>query len=1061
MDVGAWLHGLGLGRYEQAFRDNDIGADLLPRLTAKDLRDIGVRSVGHRRRLLDAIATLDLRIKAASTAIGSAAPAAPKAPRIGVERRQVTVVFVDLVGSTALSGRLDPEDLREAIRAYQDACAAAITCFEGHVAQFLGDGILAYFGWPIAHEDEPDRAVRAALNIVRTVPRLATPADEALAARVGIATGLVVIGDLAGTMHEEAIIGETPNLAARLQQLADPGTIVVAENTRRLLGGRFALADLGAHSLRGFSKPVRAWRVAGERPFEDRFEVRRVAGLAPMIGRRRELALLLDRWRQACRGVGQVMVLVGEPGVGKSRLVEALRDRLRDEPHQSLAFQSSPLHTGTALYPIIAQLEHAAGFNDADDAGARLAKIEALLATSMGDTTDAPMLAGLLGLPTDERYPSSGLTPSQRKERTLEILLAYVETMATQRPVLLVFEDIHWLDPTTLELLGLLVDRAPGLQALAVLTARPEFSAPWASGIQASVLPLSRLDRRQAAALARRVSAKALPDTVLDQVVARADGVPLFVEELTRTVLESGLPMDGDGREAPRESLNHLSVPMTLQDSLMARLDRLASAREVAQMAACIGREFTFDTLAAVATSEAGEMRTALARLVESGIILRHGASSRSYSFRHALVQEAAYASLLKSQRQELHARIAKAAEEHSEKGENPRPEWLAHHFTEAGLIEPAAQRWLEAARRAKNVYANQEAASHLRRCLGVIDASGGKTVPPGVEPYGLEALVMLGDIAGLAGDLEEANRRYDEALATARDPGLRTRIAGKRHRPRSVVRAGARIAFYEHGGGHRPLVFVAPLAYGLAAFQPLVDRLCLEFRIITIDPRGTGASDPLTRPYRLADHVEDVRAVIGELGNGPVIGVGLSRGANLLLRLAHAEPDLFEGLVTVGGPPGEHGPPFFADDYLEALRALAAKGDVVGIVRLHTSRVFSEPATREMRELFVRNRLGLPRETMLSFFDPDPTVDVTSLLGEIAIPVLVTHGSADRLVDFRAAEFLAARLPNARLHAFAGKGHMPLFTAPDDFCEALRDFVRRCGTANWGQDGRAGYWRS
>ncbi len=473
----------------------------------------------------------------------------------------------------------------------------------------------------------------------------------------------------------------------------------------------------------------------------------------------------------------------------------------------------------------------------------------------------------------------------------------------------------------------------------------------------------------------------------------------------------------------------------------MARLDRLAPAKEVAQAASCIGRDFGHELLAAVAPLRGKDLETALERLVDSNLIVRRGAPPvASYSFRHALVQEAAYASLLKSKRQQLHARIARTVEERLPELDAQQPEWVAHHYTEAGLVAPAVDRWLQAGERAKNAHANKEAVSHLRRCLDVIasQAIGSSEL----NAHKLQAVVLLGDLMSLAGDLSEANRYYEQALNLSVDPDTRIQIENKRHRPQFAVRHGARIAFYEHGGGQDTLLFVAPLVYGLAAFQPIVERLCQEFRIVTVDSRGTGASDPLVRPYPLSENANDIRAVIDMLGGGPLIGVGLSQGANLLFRLAHAEPELFEKLVTIGAPP-QLGPPFFSEEGVRRRRELIEKGDFEGAVRLHTSLVFSEPETRELKEMFIQNRLKLSPETILSFFDPNPTVDVTPILADITVPTLVTHGREDQLVQFAAAEFLVARLPNARLYAFEGKGHLPLFTGTDEFCAVLRSFVR------------------
>jgi class 3 adenylate cyclase/pimeloyl-ACP methyl ester carboxylesterase len=1047
MDIRAWLRGLGLERYEQAFRDNAIDEATLPKLTAEDLRDLGVTAIGHRRTLLDAIAALR-GATFRDTTEHSVEPdrSGGKAPE--AERRQLTVMFVDLVGSTALSARLDPEELRDIMGAYHRRCAEVITSSGGFVAKYLGDGVLAYFGWPRAHEDAADLAVRAGLNIIKAVAKLKTPVGHLPAARVGIATGVAVVGDLLGegAAREEVVVGDVPNLAARLQQLAEPGTVVIAETTRRLLGSGFDLKDLGRAALRGFADPMRAWLVAGEGHIRARFEIRQTAGLTPLVGREHEVALLLERWNLAREGEGQVVLLAGEPGVGKSRIVSALMERLGDDTHIPLLYQCSQQHVGRALHPVIVLLEYEAGFRREDSREVRLEKLQNLVGRGGGDSAaSVPTIAALLGITTNGLYPPLALTPQQRKERTFETLLDHLAEATTRKPVLLIFEDLHWIDPSSLELLDLLVDRVSSLPMLVILTARPEFTPRWNSSAPTMVLTIGRLTRHEAAALAERISGKTMPPEILSQIVDRTDGVPLFVEELTRTMVESGLLKNGGDQCALRGPLPPLAIPATLQDSLMARLDRLAEIKDVAQVAACLGREFTHEMLEALALWDKTGLGAALDQLADSDLILRHRTSlSSAYSFRHALVQEAAYQSLLRSKRQELHAHIAKTVETCFPEMAGSQPEWLAHHYMEAGMTERAAEHWLKAAQRAKDGYANREAIAHLRKCLEMTDArSGYDSSAASVVDYKQRAWALLGDLASLAGDLAQANQHYEEALALARTSDDRACIENKRHRPRTADRDGAKIAFYEHGAGPQTLVFVAPLAYGLAVFQPIVERLGQEFRIVTVDARGVGSSDPLVRPYPLSEHVKDVRAVIEALGCGPVVGIGLSRGSNLLFKLAHAEPRLIAKLITIGGLPGPLGPPLLSDEYLSSHHSLVEKGDLEGIVRVHTSFVFSEPETRALRELFIQNRLKLPRETMLSFFDPDPTVDVTPILGEVAIPVLVTHGSEDRLIKVEAAELITTPLPDARMYVFEGKGHLPLFTAPDEFCEVVRQFVR------------------
>jgi pimeloyl-ACP methyl ester carboxylesterase len=799
--------------------------------------------------------------------------------------------------------------------------------------------------------------------------------------------------------------------------------------------------------VRGLAHPVKAWRAITECPVEGRFETRRVAGLTPLAGREREIALLLDRWGLAKGGEGQVVLLTGEAGIGKSRITEAMRERLSGEEHAFLRFQCSPQRVGSALHPIIAQLQHAAHIRREDESSAKLDKLEALLARETRSAS-APLFAALLGLPINGRYPPLALTPQQQKAKTLEALVGYIEAMAARRPVLLVFEDLHWIDPTSLDFLEMLVDRLARWPVLAVLTFRPEFAQPWTGRAHVTLLGLNRLGRRDAATLAMQVGGyKALPAEVMDQILDRTDGIPLFLEELTKAVLESGLLKKEAERCLLRGPLPALAIPTTLHDSLMARLDRLAPVKEVAQLAACIGREFSHDILAAVSPLAEDALTTALNQLAASELIHRSGVpAAPSYTFRHALVQEAAYQSLLKSKRQELHGRIARTVARMFPEVADLQPEWLAHHYMEAGLVEPAADHWLKAAHRAKAAYALSEAASQLARCLGVLASQAAEGQQLTGFPYlerEREALVMLGDVASLTGDLDAANRHYQRAVELAPDADTRAWIENKQHRPHTISRAGARIAFYEHGSGPNTLIIVAPLAYGLAAIQPVLERLCQEFRIITVDPRGSGASDPLTRPYPLDEHLQDVHAIISTLGDRPVIGVGISRFGNLLLKLAHAEPQLFEKLIILGTPPGDNSEAFFPAWYIDLVRTGRETRDLESLIRSHTELVYSEPEMRELQEQTIRSRLLLPPETILSFFDPDPKIDLIMLiLAEIQVPTLVIHGREDRLVAFTAAEEFLARLPNARLYAVEGKGHLPIFTATDEFCEVLRSFV-------------------
>jgi class 3 adenylate cyclase/predicted ATPase len=712
VDIAAWLHSLGMQQYGAAFRDNAVDAAVLPELTADDLKDLGVSLVGHRRKLLAAIAALRSEVDAAPQSAASDATA---------ERRQLTVMFCDLVGSTALSARLDPEDMREIIAAYHRAVTEIIARSDGFVSRYMGDGVLVYFGYPQAHEDDAERAVRAGLGAIDAVSRLDVKSVK-LQARVGIATGLVVVGDLIGegSAQEQSVVGETPNLAARLQALAEPDTVVIAAGTRRLVGALFEYRDLGAVEVKGIAGPVSAWQVLRPSVVASRFEALRGAALTRLVGRDEEIDLLLRRWVRANAGDGQVVLISGEAGLGKSRITAALEERLHAEPHLRLRYFSSPYHQDSALFPFVDQLGRAAGFALEDTLAGKLEKLEALLARAAPPDEDVAFLADLLSLPASERHPLPNLSPQRKKERILEALIRQIERLARQQPVVMVFEDAHWIDPTSRELLDLTVERVRSLPVLLIVTFRPEFQPPWTGQPQVTMLTLNRLDRRDRTALVEQIAGgKALPHEVREQIVDRTDGVPLFVEELTKSVLESGLLREEADRFVLDRALPPLAIPTSLQDSLMARLDRLASVRLVAQIGAAIGREFSYALLRAVSRLSGGELEAALARLVASELVFQRGAPPDAvYSFKHALVQDAAHGSLLRSSRQQLHAQIGDALETHFPELMDSQPELFAQHYAEAGLVEKSVAYWGQAGRRSAARSAMAEAAAQLQKGL-------------------------------------------------------------------------------------------------------------------------------------------------------------------------------------------------------------------------------------------------------------------------------------------------------------------------------------------------------
>jgi class 3 adenylate cyclase len=718
--IAEWLASIGLGEYAQRFSENAIDLSVVRDLTEQDLKDLGVL-LGHRRKMLRAIA--ELKGDVPRTPQTGSKPV----PRDSAERRQLTVMFCDLVGSSALSARLDPEDLRSVVGAYLGCIAEVIAQNEGVIARYMGDGVLAYFGYPQAHEDDAEQATRAGLALVDAVANLRTEIAAELQVRVGIATGMVVVGDLTGegAAREQAVIGETPNLAARLQALAKPGTVLISESTHRLTDGHFEYRNLGPVALKGWAEPIPAWQVLGTTGVESRFEAQHKARLTSLIGRDEEIELLLRRWQRCTHGEGCAVVLTGEPGIGKSHIALAFQERIQAEPNITVRQFCSAHHTNSALYPFIRQLERAARFERSDSPTEKFAKLETLLAQSGADASHVvPPLANLLSLPPNDRYSVPDLSPQKRKEMTLEALLAQLNVLAARQPVYVIFEDVHWADPTSLELLTLTLERIPRLRVLLLITARREFTPPWPGHAHVTTVSLTRLSRRDGAALIERVTAgKTLPNEVMDQILARTDGVPLFVEELTKTVLETGLLQERDDHYVLDRPLPSMAIPTTLHASLMARLDRLATVREVAQIGAVVGREFSHELLSAVAGLPAERLEQALAQLVRSELIFCRGEVPQAmYTFKHALVRDAAYSGLLKSRRAALHATIADAFEQRFPEIVEAQPETLAHHLTEAGLFEKAEAYWLQAGKKAAMRSANLEAIAHLQRG---IEASG------------------------------------------------------------------------------------------------------------------------------------------------------------------------------------------------------------------------------------------------------------------------------------------------------------------------------------------------
>jgi class 3 adenylate cyclase/pimeloyl-ACP methyl ester carboxylesterase len=955
------------------------------------------------------------------------------------ERKQVTVPFADMKGSMELLADRDPEEARKFLDPVLEHMMEAVHRYEGTVNQVMGDGIMALFGAPLAHEDHALRACYAALRMQESVKRYTEGVRRTegipIQIRVGLNSGEVVVRSIGSDLKMDyTAVGQTTHLAARMEQMAVPGSILIAADTLRLAEGFVQLKSLGPVKVKGMGEPVEVYEVAGAGVARTRLQAAAARGLSRFVGRDAEVEQLFNALDQAGAGHGQVVSVVGEPGVGKSRLFYEFTNSHRTQ--QWLIIESSSVSYGkaTPYLPMIDLLKNYFHVRDGDAALRVREKVIGKILTldeRLKDTI-SPILSLLDVLP--EQDPFRSLDPPQHRGHVLDALRRLFVVESQRQPLLLVFEDLHWIDSETQILLDSIIESLPTARLFLLVNYRPEYQHSWARKTYYTQIRLDPLAPVNAGELLQAILGNsAALQPLKNFLIERTEGNPFFLEESVRTLVETGVLRGERGVYDLAKAFEAMQIPATVQAVLTARIDRLpAEEKRLLQTAAVIGKDVPFGLLQAITDLPDNEFQPALTNLQASEFLYETNLfPDLEYTFKHALTHQVAYESLLHERRRQFHRRVGEAIEEHYPDRLSELAETLAHHFERAEMIEKAVEYYLIAADKAKASYAYQTAAGLCDRSMELVKGRS-------LVSQQIRGLMLQGDLFSLMDDLDRANQTYERALEVSKDDTEKQRIANKRHRPHSVIRNGARIVFYEHGSGGHTLIITNPFLSGLETFQPVIERLCQEFQIITIDHRGTGGSDPLVRPYTLIDHMEDVRAVIEASTSGPVVAIGVSKGGRLIVKLAHAYPSLVNKMVIVGsGPQG--GRRASSDEY----RTLMEQGNVEAVLSRFASRVFSEPGTNELVAQRLRYWLRYPLETVLSFFDPDPENDITAQLPEVRIPTLVMHGTADRTAPFEAGSYLAQNIPRAQFYPFKDKGHLPIFTATSEFCEVLRCFVR------------------
>lgn len=1063
INIRSWLEELGLGKYKEVFEKNEIDGEVVPQLTEQDIRELGL-PVGPRRKLLNAIQALKqdsfayggTEVRATSSSLLPHHYVPPHLAErmrnareaVEGERKQVTILFADIKGSTALVDQLDPEQASKLLHPVLQAMMSAVHRYEGTVNRVQGDGLMAMFGAPLAHEDHAVRACYAALAMQQAVRGLDQAGTEDPAQlRVGLHSGEVVVRAINNDLSVNYdALGVTAHLAARMEQVAAPGSIRITADTMLLVEGFVEAEALGRQRIKGIAEPLAVFELKRATAARTRWQASLSRGLSPLVGRVAVLGALNRALTQAGGGDGQLAAVVGEAGVGKSRLIYELLQGPATEGWQVLSGSSVSYGKASNWLPVIELLRGYFDIDEHDDATITGAKIRAQLRTlDEGLEAHATVFLAMFDFDVEDPLWHS-LDALQKRRRTLDTLQALFVRESQRQPLLLVFEDLHWIDWETQTLLNELVEQLPGNRLLLFVNYRPEYTHNWGSRSYYAQHRLDPLTLDSAGELLDcLLGDDASLAAVKQQLIDRAAGNPLFLEEGVRSLVETGALSGAPGAYSLTRHLVEISLPATIQALIAERIDCLAPPdKELLQTASVIGTLLPYQLLASVAGVTEESLQRSLGVLQATEFIYPTQLFPEvEYRLKHAHTQHVAYSSLLNEQRQRLHAQAADALQALYPERLQEMIEKLAEHCEKAERWEQAVDFYIQAAEKSKRKHAHRRAFEYVGRALTMTEKG------PSRPEQQARAMALLGDLASLTDDLEGANAHYEQAANLATDKRHKKHILNRIHRQRFTERDGARLAFYEHGTAGEPLVLTNPVAYRVAAFQPILEALCQDFRVITMDPRGTGASDPIeSLPYPFGERDHDLHAVINALNAGPVVAVGVSWSSNTLIRLACNHPELFKKLMLIGTPPHNQTDtkgPFFDEPYKRLLDPIM-EGDFTAyerLIREFAYRIYSEAEVRDSAERYVKDYLALPREVVVSHQLPDPEKNVISMLGELKVPTLVAQGTADRMIPFEAARFLVERIHGAQLYAFEGKGHIPMFTAKQEFCEVLRHFVR------------------